>query len=404
MKLRILETLASADPASGGPLEGLLRHAEVWRAQGHECELVTLDSPDAPYLANMPIKVHAMGGALQSLPAKLRRVIPPARYGFTSHYVPWLKKNAASYNAVIVNGLWNYSVTGARMALTGGKTPYFVFSHGMMDPWFKRSNPAKHAAKQLLWWMNEGPLANNARAVLFTTEEEREVCRNVFTPYNIREAVVGYGTADVGGDPASQIKGFRERVPGLGERRFLLYLSRIHPKKGCDLLIEAFAVTAAAHPDVDLVIGGPDETGWRGELEAIAAKAGVSHRIFWPGMLSGNAKWGAFRACDAFILPSHQENFGVVVAEALACERPVLISDKVNIWREIDASGAGFVEGDTREGTIRLIERFHAAGPAMIDAMGQIGRKLFLERYTIEGAAETLLNVIGKEIAAHVSA
>lgn len=305
----------------------------------------------------------------------------------------------ANYDAIIVNGLWNYSVAGARMALVGGNVPYFVFSHGMMDPWFKKAYPAKHAAKQLFWLLNEGPLANGARAVLFTTEEERETCRNIFRPYRLREAVVGYGTADVEGNPETHIGAFRAHLPALGERKFLLYLSRIHAKKGCDLLIRAFAATAAENPDLDLVIAGPDETGWRPELEAIAARAGVAGRILWPGMLTGDAKWGAFRACEAFILPSHQENFGVVVAEAMACRRPVLISNKVNIWREITAAGAGFAEPDTQEGATALIRKFLALSPDERAQTGEAGRRLFLDRYTIRGAADTLLNVIASEIA-----
>ena len=396
--LRILETLASADPASGGPLEGLYRHAEVWRAKGHSCELATLDPPDAPYLTAAPIRIHALGTTRPRGPAPLRH------YGYVPGYVAWLKAHAADYDAIIVNGLWNYSTMGARLALTGGATPYFVFSHGMMDPWFRQANPLKHAAKQAFWLFNEGPLVQGARAVLFTTEEEKVTSRRVFKPYRIREEVVGYGTSDVSGDADAQRAAFRARLPELGGRRYLLFLSRIHQKKGCDLLIEAFASAAARMPDLDLVIAGPDQVGWRRQLEAIAAAAGISRRVHWPGMLSGDVKWGAFRGCEAFILPSHQENFGVVVVEALACARPVLISNKVNIWREVADAGAGIVETDTLDGTMRLIDRFAELDAGARDAMAAAGRRLFLDRYTIDGAAATLLDVIRQKGGAHVGA
>lgn len=395
--MRILETLASADPASGGPLEGLLRHAEVWRTQGHVCELATLDPPDAPFLKGAPLRIHALGRARQLVPTALRRFMPPLRYGYTPGYVGWLRAHAAAYDAVIVNGLWNYSTMGARLALTGGATPYFVFSHGMMDPWFRQVSPLKHLAKQAFWRFIEGPLVKGARAVLFTTEEEKVTSREVFTPYHIREEVVGYGTSDVTGDGDAQRAAFRMQLPGLGERRYLLYLSRIHPKKGCDLLVKAFAEVAARMPDIDLVIAGPDQVGWRSELEAIAMAVGISDRIHWPGMLLGDVKWGAFRGCEAFILPSHQENFGVVVVEALACNKPVLISNRVNIWREVADAGAGLVEDDTLEGTMRLVERFAGLDAVSRNAMGAAGRMLFLDRYTIDGAAATLLDVITRE-------
>jgi glycosyltransferase involved in cell wall biosynthesis len=106
-------------------------------------------------------------------------------------------------------------------------------------------------------------------------------------------------------------------------------------------------------------------------------------------MLEGDAKWGALHGCEAFVLPSHQENFGIAVVEALGCGRPVLISDKVNIWREISENGAGLVEEDSVEGTARLLARF-AAGEL---AGGDAGRFLdcFLRRFEIQQAAMKFL-------------
>jgi glycosyltransferase involved in cell wall biosynthesis len=141
----------------------------------------------------------------------------------------------------------------------------------------------------------------------------------------------------------------------LRDKRLLLFLSRLHPKKGCDNLIAAFAEVARRDPELRLVMAGPDQVGWQRDLVARARELGVGERIAWTGMLTGDAKWGAYRAAEAFVLPSHQENFGIVVAEALACGVPVLISDKVNIWREIAAAQAGLVRDDTTAGTTALL-------------------------------------------------
>jgi len=100
-------------------------------------------------------------------------------------------------------------------------------------------------------------------------------------------------------------------------------------------MLEAFVQTAALDPELHLVIAGPDQVGWRRELQTIVDKTGLTSRVHWPGMLKGALKWGAFYACEAFILPSHQENFGIAVAEALACGKPVLLSDQVNIAPDI---------------------------------------------------------------------
>jgi glycosyltransferase involved in cell wall biosynthesis len=105
-------------------------------------------------------------------------------------------------------------------------------------------------------------------------------------------------------------------------------------------------------------------------------------------------KWGAFYCAEAFVLPSHQENFGVAVAESLGCGRPVLISNKVNIWREIEAAGAGIVETDSLAGTARLLSRWLAMRTEDRQEMGVRAQQLFRRQFTVEVMAESLLNII----------
>ena len=151
---------------------------------------------------------------------------------------------------------------------------------------------------------------------------------------------------------------FLKAHPEIIDKRVILFLSRIVEKKGCELLIRAFARIAINDNTIHLIMAGPDSEGLVANLKIEAQKLGVSSRISFVGMLYGDDKWGAFYSCEVFCLPSHQENFGIVVAEALACSIPVLISNKVNIWREIESYGAGFVDDDTEEGTFRNLERW----------------------------------------------
>jgi glycosyltransferase involved in cell wall biosynthesis len=186
----------------------------------------------------------------------------------------------------------------------------------------------------------------------------------------------------------------------LHSKRLFLFLSRIHEKKGCDLLIDAFAAVAQRDPRLHLVMAGPDQTGWQKPLSARAAQLGVADRITWTGMLSGDMKWGAYRAAEAFVLPSHQENFGIVVAEALACALPVLISDKVNIWREIDGDQAGLIEADTLRGTQSLFERWLALEPEAREQMRGNALSCFTRRFEIHGAVDSLYRAISAGIVA----
>ena len=388
--MKILRIIASGDPRDGGPIEGVHRVGRALAQLGHTQTLATLDPPNGSLFRADEANTIALG----RLGRKSGGRIP-----YAPRAVPWLREHLQEYDAAIVSGLWNHATLAARRTLVGGPIPYVVFTHGMLDPWFRRTYPLKSVIKRASWLLSEGPLLRHAAAVLFTSEEERDLARGGFWPYRVRERVVAYGTADVSGDTAAQRKAFLAAVPEIGNRRFLLFLSRIHEKKGCDLLVKAFADLIDHDPTLDLIVAGPDESGLRYHLEQRAAKRGASARIHWPGMLKGDAKWGAFRACEAFVLPSHQENFGIVVAEAMACGRPVLITDKVNIWREVEASGAGLVAPDTDEGVYNLLSRFLTLSPPERTAMGDRARVCFLERFHIDEAARDLAGVLEEAVA-----
>jgi glycosyltransferase involved in cell wall biosynthesis len=111
-------------------------------------------------------------------------------------------------------------------------------------------------------------------------------------------------------------------------------------------------------------------------------------------MLTGNLKWGAFSAAEAFILPSHQENFGIAVAEALAAGVPVLISNRVNIYREVEADNAGYVDTDDLAGTTRLVERWIRTSPLEQQAMRESARQCFAQRFEINHAVDSLLEIL----------
>jgi glycosyltransferase involved in cell wall biosynthesis len=396
--VRVLEIIASVDPREGGAIEGLLRQAEARHAFGLETDILCLDSPEDEWVTQCPVPTFALGSGKRCGPTTSLNWLW-TRYGYAPDYVPWLQAHVGDYDIVVVNGLWNYSVFGARQVLPSSGIPYVVFAHGMLDPWTRSS--LKHAVKQLLWLFCEGPLLMRAKAVLFTAEDEMTRARNNFWPYRVNERIVGYGTADIGGEPEQQINAFRESLPALGDRAFLLFLGRIHPKKGCDLLVNAFAGIAVQHPGLDLVIAGPDQAGWRSELEAQARAAGIDGRIHWPGTVFGDVKWGALRACDAFVLPSHQENFGVAVAEALAAGKPVLITNKINIWREIKSDAAGLVTTDDEAGVNDMLARFVTLPLPARDAMGRAARDCFLRRFEISIPARQLGRTLTEIVATH---
>jgi glycosyltransferase involved in cell wall biosynthesis len=266
----------------------------------------------------------------------------------------------------------------------------------MLDPWFKRTYPLKHAKKWLYWPWGEYRVLRDAAAVLFTCEEERILAGRSFWLYKANEVVVNYGTARPRGEPCSQISTLFDRFPHLRGKRLALFMGRIHPKKGLDLVIEAFARVLSQDPVWHLVIAGPDEVSLRARLELRARRLNISDRITWTAMLSGDFKWGALHASEVFLLTSHQENFGIAVAEALACGLPVLISNKVNIWREVKNDGAGLVAEDDLQGACELLRSWVATSDEEKSVMAKRAQNCFNKRFEIQQSSRSLLSILGR--------
>jgi glycosyltransferase involved in cell wall biosynthesis len=206
--------------------------------------------------------------------------------------------------------------------------------------------------------------------------------------------VVAYGTKA----PPANLDALRQnalsRFPALRGKRIVLFMGRIHPKKGCDLVVEAFAKTLASDPSWHLVMAGPDQIGWKASLCAMASEFNIADRITWTGMVGGDTKYGLLAASEVMFLPSHQENFGVIVAEALACSVPVLISDKVNIWREVKTDAAGLVANDNLSGACELLLNWIATDAGERDSMRARARNCFEKRFEIHKVSDSLITAL----------
>ena len=383
--MKILQVIASADPKSGGVIEGVLQTSSSFVAMGHQVTIACADDRGSRWLESLPIQTYALGSI------KWLR-------GFSIGLIAWLVKHIREYDFIIVNGLWNSATLAASIALRKRGAPYAVFPHGMMDPWFRHQYPLKHWLKQISWLVSEGPLLSGAKAVLFTSEDELVRSKKEFLGYKYKSNVVGYGIGDPAGSIDNQKAAFLKAMPELVDRPFLLFLSRIHAKKGIDILLDAFGALSPIPDNLRLVVAGPDQVGMKEELLTRCEVLGIKNKVHWPGMLTGQAKWGAYRLAEAFILPSHQENFGIVVAEAMACATPVLITNKVNIWREVEKSGAGLVENDDAAGIELLIRRFMALSSDQRALMGSSARECFEENFDVEHVSQSLIELMSNVV------
>lgn len=376
--MRILHVIGTLDPAAGGPSESV-RVLLSFGPIGYTGEVVTLDSPSATFYADIKFPIHALGPT-------------GSTYGYNSKLYRWLVENRDRFDGVVINGLWQYCGLAAWLALRG-KKPYVVFSHGMLDPYFKTSFPLKHAKKWVYWVLAEYWVLRGAYRVLFTTKEESRLAEQSFWLHRWNGTVVPYGANRPPKDGSTLREAFYEEQPAMRGKRFMLFLGRIHRKKGCDMLIESFTKLAALDAELHLMMAGPDQQGWSAGLKQMVAKAGLNDRVHWPGMIHGDAKWGAFFASEVFILPSHQENFGIAVAEAMACKRAVLLGDKVNIAPEIAEDHAGLMEPDTQIGTDNLVRQWMQMTTREREAMGEQAYITFNNRYDMKKNAVTIIRM-----------
>ncbi|MBX3736158.1 MAG: glycosyltransferase [Candidatus Didemnitutus sp.] len=383
MARRILQVVRSLRSETGGVAVAARTLEATLTARGEHVSTVSLDPADAVRAGVRVFGRRSLG------------------YGYAADFAPWLRAHRDEFDAVLVHGLWQYPGFGTWRALRDSRTPYFVFCHGMLDPWFKRTYPLKHLKKWLYWPWAEYRVLRDAAGVLFTTEEERRLARASFALYRAREHVVPLGVSTPPVDTPEQHAAFRARLPALGTRPFLLFLGRIHPKKGLEELLRGYAAVERATTGVpDLVIAGPcGDESFRAHLRTLAAGLGVGERVHWLPMIEGEEKWGALRACEAFVLFSHQENFGLAVVEALACGRPVLISDQVNVWREIAETGAGLVGPDTVEGATATLARWLGSETPAREAMAEASQRCFERHFATEPAAECLMAAIEAALA-----
>ena len=437
--MKILRVIASMDPATGGPCQGIRYSIPHLQSEGCLNEVVCLDDPKAAFLDKEPFVIHALG-----------RGRGPLRYH--PYLIPWLEAHLPSYDAVIVHGLWLWPSIATRIAIKKLQKkarrlaspappspssqlpapkipPYFVMPHGMLDPWFQQEPGRRWKAlrNRIYWRLVERRVIRDATAVLFTCDRELELARTTFPLYAPnREINVGYGVPDPPAHTEEMDRVLYKSCSGLPcDRPFLLFLSRIHPKKGLDLLIRAYAevygsMDSPANALPALVIAGPIDSDYAREMICLADEL-LPGSVFSPhssseapntysplpmnrpaihfaGMLQGEGKWGALHRCEAFILPSHQENFGIAVAETLSCGRPVLISDKVNIFREVEAAEAGLVAPDDMEGVISLLQSWVSLEVLRRHEMARNGSRLFQERFHNKTTARRLLEVLKKVV------
>jgi glycosyltransferase involved in cell wall biosynthesis len=251
----------------------------------------------------------------------------------------WLAAHVEEYDVVHIHALFSFSSTvGAFWAGRRG-IPYVVRPLGVLNTWGMQNR--RRLLKKVSFRFIEKRILANAAALHFTSEQERYEAQ-LMCP-GTRTIVIPNPVASRCAGAKANAEPFLLRHPTLVGRKVILFLSRLDPIKGLDLLLNAFPRIQSAIPDAVLVLAGVGDEGFVARLHDQARRLGVQRDVIWAGFLDESLKRAAFAAANVFVLPSYSENFGIAAVEAMTNGLPVVVSDRVGIHHEVASAKAGVV-------------------------------------------------------------
>lgn len=375
--MKIIHVIRTLDPAAGGPPQVIIRLAAAEANLGHELHLLTYDSADSKQrvgreLARVP---HADKLHIHSLPpADLREKL------FASRARQALAELLRGADFVHLHGIWERILkAGADLAWRSG-IPYCFRPAGMLDPW---SLQQKRLKKQFALAVGLRRTLRRAAFIHALNADEARLIEPL--QLGIPSVIIPNGVFLEEIEPLPQRGAFIAAHPPLRGRRFVLFIARLHYKKGLDYLADAFAIVAPQFPDLDLVVAGPDE-GAKSDFEERIDRANLKTRVHLVGPLYGADKFAALVDCTCFCLPSRQEGFSVAVTEAIAARAPVVISDACH-FPQVAQAKAGFVlpldAGEFASAIAKI-----ASDAQLGREMGQAGRRLIETRFNWNSIAQ----------------
>ena len=288
-------------------------------------------------------------------------------------------------NLVHIHGLWNLNATLAAIIARWENIPYIITPHGMLDRWALARSRFK---KLVFGYLLERRNLRRAARVHFLNDEECAEAKNLEEP--LQTFVLPNGVFADRFDHLPQKTTLSQSYPQLEGKVVVLFLGRLHPKKGFDLLLPAFALALETCPLLHLLLAGPDEGGYKALLEAQSESLGLLSKITFVGMVSGELKRAAFASADYFVLPSHQEGDSVAVKEAMACRLPVLITPACH-FPEVQEAGAGLVVAPDVSSWHKALISLYMDEQARIQ-MGNQARSLVHARYTWQKVVHQLID------------
>lgn len=369
-------------PCHGGPTEAALGMVRALRRIGVDTRLLSSDDDLGGRLA-VPLNqwTEHEGVPAFFLPRLVSRQHTLIGFTFTPGFSAWCREQLRGFDFAHIHTVFSHPANVAMAAARRQRVPFAVRPLGQLCNWSLRQRA----------WIKRLQLAlvtrrniNGADFLHVTSAmEAEETMRNDFRcPVLVQSH--GLDLPPVCPDARATLR--RElRVPA--DRTLAIFLSRLHSKKGLEILFEAMA--RQAHKDFDLVVAGTGEDSYVASLHALVERLGLTARVHWSGFVTGDPKWRLLQGGDLFVLPSHSENFGIVVVEALACGLPVIVSTEVALAEEIRRHRLGLVASLGAQAVADAMDHL-LANPAERADIARRARPVVAEHFTWDAAARAL--------------
>jgi glycosyltransferase involved in cell wall biosynthesis len=308
----------------------------------------------------------------------------------------WLARNARNYDLIHIHALFSYSSHIAASCARRNRVPYIIRPLGVLNSWGMLNR--RRTLKQVSFKLIENRILSGAAAVHYTSQQEKaEAARlGVTTPSYV--IPLGFDFSEFRALPTPER--FFERFPFARGRDVVLFLSRLDPKKGLDVLLRAFADARRLRPTMLLAIAGDGDPHFVKALRELADELRIAQDVVWTGFLSGEEKLAALSAARVFALPSSSENFGIALAEALAAGLPCVLSDQIGIADDVTHYNAGLVcPADVRQLTTELIRLLDDA--SLRRTLGANAKRLVADKYSSVAMGKSLVAMYNTVLSEH---
>jgi glycosyltransferase involved in cell wall biosynthesis len=389
-KIRIASIIDSLDNKFGGPPKGVIDQNIYFKeVRKYKAIIVNLDEKQ-----NFPGIIKNKISVVNFKRSFLGRIklIGIGRYNINIRFFFWLIKNRNNFDYFIFHQIWDFKNILARLFL---KNKYYIFIHGSLDPYEKKTI-LKYIKKKIYWYLFEKKNLLQARSILLTSvQEEKNLKKTFVNTDGIKTEVTNYGITKAHIDNRKINNTFKKKFPFLKSKNYYLFIGRIDPKKGLDVLIKSIELLGVGYKGL-FIIAGEDSNSYAQELKKMILLKNFGSKILFIGKLEEDEKYAAIINSKATILSTHAENFAISLVESLSCSVPVLTTVGANIYKTILAYKAGYVANINPISFSKIIKKFDNLSSIQKKQMNKNAQNCFKKEFNLLDGKKFLIDSMEK--------